>query len=204
MSKRTKWLLLAVDALLLLALIVGLCLSQKRAEQRERNAISQTAPDRRFVKTIRYRGEEYPLKRGVSTVLLIGTDNFIDDGKQMDFQQVYNENLADFLMILVFDHSSRTVTPFQICRDTMCDVPWLSINGLVGGSEVMQITLAHSYGSGREDSCINTRSAVENLLYGLSIDRYLAFSMETVPLLNDLVGGVTVKLEDDIRRRTCM
>ena len=187
-----------MEAMLVIAFVFGVYQFQKISEARERNALSEDELNRRFSKTITYQGQEYPLKRGVSTVLLIGTDNYIDDSKQNEYEAFYNRNQADFLVILAFDHSNRTVTPVQICRDTICDVPWLTVNGLVGGTERTQITLAHTYGSGKEDSCVNTRNAMENLLYGLPIDRYLAFSMETVPLVNDLVGGVKVTLEEDI------
>lgn len=197
MKKRTK-LFLVLDIALVLALALGIYIVQKRADERERRSISQEDLDRRFAQTISYNGDEYPLKRGLTTVLLIGTDNYVDDEKQFDFESFYNRNLADFLVLLAIDHSSRTVTPFQINRDTMCDVPWLSVNGLVGGTERLQITFAHTFGSGKEDSCVNTCNAVTNLLYGLPIHNYLAFSMDTVPVVNDLVGGVTVKLEEDI------
>ena len=99
---------------------------------------------------------------------------------------------------LVFDHSAHTVTPFQINRDTMCDVPWLSVNGLVGGTQWEQITFAHTYGTGKEDSCVNTRNAVSSLLYDVPIDNFFSFTMDAVPLMNDAVGGVTVTLDEDI------
>ena len=198
MSKKNKRLLIVLDLVLVLALVLGVFVYQRKAQETERQAIGSEALAKRHVKSLSYQGKNYPIKRNISSLLLIGTDNFIDDAKQNSIEAFYNDNLADFLVVLVFDHNQKTVTPFQICRDTMCEVPWLTVNGLVGGTEVMQITLAHTYGSGKEDSCVNTRNAVEKLLYGLTLDNYLAFSMETVPLLNDLVGGVTVKLEDDV------
>ncbi len=198
MKRKTKLLLLILDAVLVVGLVFGVRFYQKKTAEKDATAISQEDLSRRYVETIRYNGRNYPLNRHITTVLLIGTDNYIDDAKQNDIEAFYNFNLADFLVILAFDHSKKTVTPFQICRDTMCDVPWLSVNGLVGGTEVEHIALAHTYGSGKEDSCVNTRNAVSGLLYGLPLDRYLAFSMETVPLVNDLVGGVTVTLEDTI------
>ena len=146
----------------------------------------------RYRPSISYQGENYPLKRNTNSLLLIGTDNFIDDEKQHEGLN-YNFNLADFLVVLVFDHSAKTIIPFQICRDTMCEVPVTS-----GGTQRMQITLANTYGSGREDSCENTRKAVEGLLFEAPINYYLAFTMDTVPYVNDLLGGITVTLEDDI------
>ena len=162
--------------------------------QSRRRRVPQGA---RLLKQIRLFAQ--PLGKGAGkTGLLIGTDNFINDSKQNEIEAFYNANMADFLVILVFDHANKTVTPFQISRDTMCDIPWLSVNGKVGGTEFQHITFAHTYGSGKEDSCVNTRNAVSSLLYDVPINSYFSFSMDAVPVLNDAVGGVTVRLEDDI------
>ena len=145
-----------------------------------------------------YQENNYPVIRRMSSVLLIGTDNYVDDAKQNKIEAFYNYNQSDFLVILVFDHDKKTVTPLQIDRDTMCSVPWLSVNGLVGGYVTEQIALSHTYGSGKKDSCENVIHAVRDLLYQAPVDHYLAFTMDAVPVVNDLVGGVTVTLEDDI------
>lgn len=58
--------------------------------------------------------------------------------------------------------------------------------------------LAHTYGSGGLDSCRNTVEAVSNLLYGVKIDRYIAFTMDAVVKINDLAGVVTVTVQDDM------
>lgn len=198
MKKSTKRLLLVLDIILVLVLVAGITFIQRRTEKREAEAVAEEDLARRYTRSVEIDGKSFPLKRSMSAVLLIGTDNYIDDSKQNEIEAFYNFNLADFLVILVFDHSSKTVTPFQICRDTMCNVPWLSVNGLVGGTEFQQITFAHTYGSGKDDSCVNTRNAVSGLLYGIPIDSYFAFTMDAVPVMNDIVGGVTVRLEDDI------
>ena len=198
MKKSTKTIMLILDAVLILALVAGVWLYQRRSAEKERQAIGEEDLSRRYERSLTINGESVPLRRRLSSVLLIGTDNFIDDAKQNEIEAFYNNNMADFLVVLVFDHAAKTVTPFQINRDTMCDVPWLSVNGLVGGTEFQHITFAHTYGSGKEDSCVNTRNAVSSLLYGVPIDSYFSFTMEAVPLMNDAVGGVTVTLDEDI------
>ena len=145
-----------------------------------------------------YQEKTYPVKRRMSSVLLIGTDNYVDDTKQNRIDAFYNYNQSDFLVILVFDHDNKTVLPLQVNRDTMCAVPWLTVNGMVGGYVTEQIALAHTYGSGKDDSCENVVQAVRDLLYQAPVDHYLAFTMDAVPVINDLVGGVTVTLEDDV------
>ena len=190
-DKRNLWLFI-VEFLAAAAIIAAGLVLQHRAEEKDAALTDAETRARRFAPSITYKEKSYPLKRNVSSVLLIGTDNFAGDSKQYE-GLTYNFNLADFLVILVFDHSAKTVTPFQICRDSMCDVTMPS-----GKTERMQITLSHTYGTGGNDSCVITRNAVEGLLYGVPVDNYLAFTMDAVPLMNDLAGGVTVKLEDSI------
>ena len=147
---------------------------------------------------ILYNGQNYPVLRRFSSILVIGTDNYADTTDNVKKYGNYNYQFADFLAVLVFDHDHKTVTPFQINRDTMCEVPWLMPSGKIGGYEWMQINFSHTYGQGKEDSCENTVDAVRKLLFNAPVDHYLAFTLDAVPIMNDLVGGVTVTLEDDI------
>jgi LCP family protein required for cell wall assembly len=193
-QKKKKGKVPAIILVLLAATAVLLALSavQKRARKQDASLVSPEEAARRYRPSVSYQGESYPLKRNTSSLLLIGTDNFVDDKKQHEGLP-YNFNLADFLTVLVFDHRARTITPFQICRDTMCEVSLPS-----GETERMQITLSHSYGSGGADSCEITRKALEGLLFEVPIDSYLAFTMDTVPMVNDLLGGITIRLEEDL------
>ena len=187
-----KLLLILFIVLLLAGITGGVVYYQKTAAREDEALLEASERAKRFVPSLTYQEQDYPLKRNVRALLLIGTDNYIDDNKQYE-DLPYNFNLADFLVVLVFDNAARTITPVQICRDTMCEVFLPD-----GSTRREQITLAHTYGTGKEDSCAMTRDTVENLLFGVPIDNFFAFTMETVPLLNDLVGGVSVKLEDDI------
>ncbi len=191
-KKKGKALTFFLVLLAALAVFAAYFTVQRNAREQDAGLVSPEDAARRYRPSVSYQGETYPLKRNTSSLLLIGTDNFIDDAKQHEGLP-YNFNLADFLVVLVFDHRAKTITPFQICRDTMCEVPVTS-----GGTKRMQITLAHTYGSGGADSCENTRKAVESLLFDVPIDSYLAFTMDTVPHVNDLLGGITIWLEEDI------
>ncbi len=195
---KKKYLLLLLDIVLVIGLIAGVYFYKRREDTRDAASLAQEELSRRYGKTVSFHGQEYPLKRNLTALLLIGTDNYVDDAKQLDIESYYNLNLADFLVVLVFDHAARTVTPVQICRDTMCEVPWISVNGITDGTEFEQITFAHTYGSGKEDSCVNTLTAVSSLLYSAPVDHFFAFTMDAVPVLNDLVGGVRVRLTEDL------
>jgi anionic cell wall polymer biosynthesis LytR-Cps2A-Psr (LCP) family protein len=190
--KMKKLLIIFLEVILILCVVAGVFYFQKRAAEQDRQLVSAEDAEKRYRPSISYQGQDYPLKRNMSSVLLIGTDKIEGDGKPVDDDLTYNFNLADFIVVLVFDHSNKTVTPFQVCRDSMCDVDTLR------GLRRMQITLAHTMGNGKEESCITVKKALERLIYGVPIDNYVSFTMDAVPLLNDMVGGVTVTLEDDI------
>ncbi len=108
-----------------------------------------------------------------------------------------NPGASDAVMLLIFDEKNETWSVLQLNRDTMLDIPVLGLGGKEAGTTYGQLALAHTYGSGLEDSCINTRKAVSNLLGGISIDYYIAMNMDAVTVLNDAVGGVTVTVTDD-------
>ena len=140
-----------------------------------------------------YNGTAYARQEGLETVLLLGVDKF----KGETPEGYINNQQADFLLLLVMDKQHETCTPIQLNRDTMTQIQILGVTGEPAGTFTGQLALAHTYGSGEEDSCENTVLAVENLLYGVGIDHYVSLTMDGVALLNDLVGGVTVEVLDD-------
>ena len=114
-KKKSNTLLLILVVLLVSALGCGIFLMQQRARREDMRKLSQEDLAKRYRPSITYGGASYPLKRNMSSLLLIGTDNYIDDDKQVyDDEYYHNFNLADFLVILVFDHDRKTVTPFQV------------------------------------------------------------------------------------------
>ena len=140
-----------------------------------------------------YNGTAYARREDLETVLLLGVDKF--EGETPE--GYVNNQQTDFLLLLVMDKENETCTPIQLNRDTMTQIQILGVTGEPAGTFTGQLALAHTYGSGEEDSCENTVLAVENLLYGMEIDHYVSLTMDGVALLNDLVGGVTVEVLDD-------
>lgn len=140
-----------------------------------------------------YNGTAYAKREDLETVLLLGVDKF--EGETPE--GYINNQQADFLLLLVMDKQNETCTPIQLNRDTMTQIQILGVTGELAGTFTGQLALAHTYGSGEEDSCENTVLAVSNLLYGMEIDHYVSLTMDGVALLNDLVGGVTVEVLDD-------
>jgi len=138
-------------------------------------------------------GKDYYRNPNLSVLLIIG----VDDYGITRSESSRNTSQADFITLALFDHSDSTVRLLQLNRDTMTNVPVLDSAGNVFGLTYQQLCLAHTYGSGLADSCENTEYAVSLLLYSIPIDNYFAVTMDVIPILNDLVGGVTVTIEDD-------
>ena len=138
-------------------------------------------------------GVLYQPKENVTTILLMGID------RREDQESIGNRNggQADFLRLIVIDPNQKTVSQLQIDRDTMTPITILGVLGDRSGVRTAQISLSHGFGDGKEQSCELTVEAVSNLLLNTSIDFYVAMNMDGISELNDLVGGVTVTLQDD-------
>lgn len=142
-------------------------------------------------------GKWYLPKKDIITILGIGVDKFKDANADTDGTDYNNTQQADFLMLLALDCKNKTAALLQLNRDTMTDIPILGVFGEPAGSFKGQLALSHTYGSGGKDSCLNTVKAVSDFLLGAHIDHYISFTMDAVPKITDLVGGVEVTLSDD-------
>jgi len=143
---------------------------------------------------VEYKGEWYVAKKGVESVLLIGIDKY-DAAPQPD--RYVNDRQADFLLLLVIDHDTKSFHALHLDRDTMTEIQALGLGGKPAGTFVGQLALSHTYGSGGKDSGQLVVRAVSHLLFNVEIDHYISVTMDAVPEINDLVGGVPVKVLDD-------
>ena len=142
-----------------------------------------------------WNGKWYRRAADREAYLFIGVDN---RGTTEAAKEQGGGGQSDVLLLLVIDHADASFRVLQFDRDTMTNVPVLNVGGEVVGSRYMQLALSHSYGDGMEQSGENTVRAVSNLLYGVPIDGYASLLMDSIPILNDMVGGVTVTVEDDL------
>ena len=145
-------------------------------------------------RTITRNGVDYYPRQDITTVMVLG----IDQGGPVQASGGYmNTGAADLVMLLVFDEARQTCDVLQLNRDTMVTMPVLGLGGRKAGTYFGQLALSHTYGSGLADSCENTREAVSDFLYGITIDHYVAMNMDAIAVLNDAVGGVTVEVTED-------
>jgi LCP family protein required for cell wall assembly len=145
-------------------------------------------------KTITRNGVDYFPRQDITVLLIMGIDEF---GPVKPSEGFGNPGAADVVTLMIFDETNQQTRILSLNRDTMMDVDVLGIGGKKAGTTFMQLAVAHTYGSGMEDSCENTRDTVSNFLYGINIDHYVAANMDAIAIMNDGVGGVTVRVEDD-------
>jgi len=162
-------------------------------EIREKKLAENRGSTQKLEETLTYKGKNFVLKDNVETFLVLGLDKFDNE----DSGSYNNDKQADFLLLIVVDNEAKTCRAIHIDRDTMADVNMLGVAGDKIGTVNKQIALAHTYGNGREVSCRNTANAVSGVLMGVGVDHYASLIMEAVPVLNDLIGGVTVEIMDD-------
>ena len=173
-----KTICILLSAVLLAALVSG-CGKQAGAAEnstQETTAVT-TAPARQ-------------VRDGIQTLLVICLDAFDAPGDSGAYR---NGNRADLIMLMVIDEALGKTTALQLNPDTM--VPFTP----PGASEALEVPLGlvYSYGSGGSDSCLSGSKAVSGLLGGIPIDHYMTFTMDSIPIVNDMIGGVTVDITDD-------
>jgi len=177
-------------ALLAVFLLTGAFLLLELWEKRQ-----SFFPEQKTENTVyEYNGVEYVKNEDVESFLILGLDKFED---AINNDSYNNDQRADFLMLLVFDNSEKKFTAVHLNRDTMVNMNVLGVAGQKIGTVNKQLALAHTYGNGRDVSCRNTADAVSELLNGVKVNHYLSITMDAVPILNDLLGGVEVTVLDD-------
>lgn len=147
---------------------------------------------------IEYGGQVYERDPSVKAILCIG----VDSTGAMEQKVTGDGGQADGLFLVAHDVARDHVRILMIPRDTMTPITLTDLSGNILGKTDHHITLAYGYGDGREQSCEWTAEAVSELLSGLRIDGYLAMNTSMIPVLNDMVGGVTVQIGvDGMERR---
>ncbi len=185
-----------IAAAILLVLISTLTDRWEKSTYREEPR-QQTALDFFDENVVVWEGVRYRKTPAVSTYLIAGVDKE-SDAPATASNKYRNGGQADYLLLLTVDHTNRKIYQLQLDRDTMTDVTVLSVYGKETGTRVLQLCLAHSYGSTKDDNARYTVQAVRRLLQDIEIAGYYIVNYTAVPVLNDALGGVTVTIPDDM------
>ena len=149
------------------------------------------------LKTVTIGNVSYREKPAVTTLLIAGVDK--PEAVTNQTRDSYRDGgQADFLMLLAIDHTDKQIHQLQLERDTMAEIDILGIFGNEVGTRTEQLCLAHSFGATPEDNAKYTIRAVERLLDGMEIEGYYMIDYAAMAALNDALGGVTVKITEDM------
>ena len=152
---------------------------------------------------ILYKGGNYVLNEDLITVLVMGIDKetVVEVGGQSWEEEEGSQfagGQADALFLLLINPHDKNVYVISINRNTMAEVDVFDEEGNYQGVFTEQIALQHGYGDGKEESCLRQVKAISRMFHGIPIHGYAAVSMDAIPELNDMVGGITVEVLDDI------
>ena len=152
---------------------------------------------------ILYKDGNYVLNEDLVTVLVMGIDKetVVEVGGQSWEEEEGSQfagGQADALFLLLINPHDKNVSVISINRNSMAEVDVFDEEGNYQGIFTKQIALQHGYGDGKEESCLRQVKAVSRMFHGIPIHGYAAVSMDAIPELNDMVGGITVEVLDDI------
>lgn len=140
-------------------------------------------------------GTQYPYNRDLVNILVMGIDRASGEDRKLSLR---SNGQADFLLLISIDEKRRTVNFLQIDRDTMAEVTMLTVLGQDAGTRLAQICLAHGFGGTRERSSQLTLQAVERLLFGVHIDRFVSLNMYDIGAISGSLGGIPVMITQDM------
>lgn len=208
-EKRRKAALRRIKFTVLFVLAVGLAAAAVflyRQRQETENGLSQwnvseliadvKGEDGKFFQKdkVSYNGKTYRRNTYVKAILCMGVDRTgtMDEATTTGFG-----GQADGIILIAHDTARNTMKMLMIPRDTMTEIVLTDLSGNVLGKDIQHLTLAYAYGDGREKSCEYMAEAVSDLLDGITIDHYMAADIDSIAILNDFVGGVTVTIPSE-------
>lgn len=145
--------------------------------------------------TVTYKGKEYVYNNKIKTYLFLGIDK---SGEAIEVEDGIQGGQSDAMYLLVENTKSNTMSIISIHRNAMTMVDVYDKNGEYVGQKRLQICLQHGYGDGMRTSCVRASQTVSRLFYNLPITGYMSLRMEGVQDLTEAIGGVKVKVLEDI------
>ena len=126
---------------------------------------------------------------GVQTMLLMSLTDYQVPGS---VKTLRNDRQVDFIMLMTIDADANTTTAVQIDPDI--EVPFQHQGA--AKAEIMPLGEVFTYGSGGSDSNLNILMAASKLMDNVKIDHYMTFDADSVSIMTDMLGGVTVNITD--------
>ena len=198
-SRRRQWVLIALAVSLAAAVLAGLYLV---AQKLERDSLGGDEPkgslEGRFddPPRVEYGGKVYEQKQRLTTILLMGLEEGPGEGQAA--HDGHDGTQADLMVLLVIDPQDRTVTSIHIDPDTVAEITATGDFSFVPGIQRAQIGRQYGYGGSQPRGMTLSAQAVGRLFGGVSVDIYVLMESGAMAALNDALGGLEVRVEDDL------
>lgn len=147
--------------------------------------------------TISFQGKKYRYNDNLINILLLGID---DKGEYDEEDNATVPYQTDTVVLGTIDALNKEITFLNVPRDTVTKIQVLDFNDEVATTEYGPIAIQHSYGNQGKVTNEVTVQTVSNLLYDVPIYRYATVSLTAIPAVNDSVGGVKVKVLEDLTK----
>ena len=149
---------------------------------------------REWKRTITRDGKKYHVKSGLTTLLLLGVDNANTENTQ---SSIGTRGRMDAIMLLLLDDNTKTIQTLSISRDTMTTVEAYDLDGKFLYAGEMQITLQYGFGDSPRRCCYLGKKCVSNLLHGMTIDGVMSMTMDAIPTVVEIMGGLKLTFDED-------
>lgn len=194
-SKRRKtWLFGILASTLILGIgVLWLWQMQSRQEQLHLTAGNSVDVGSTY-RDITYNGKRYRYNNRITTILYAGLDS---EGL---IRQKYGINRAprsDSVAVAVLDEKHQKMTVIALSRDTITPVRHYNRDGKDLGTRDTYLAYGYSSGDGDKLSIATLKEAVSNLLFGIPINEYVITNRSSIPIMNRVVGGITVTVPND-------
>lgn len=194
-KQKRKMMLVCTLAVVFIVCLLGFAVKQKLDRQKSYHVSGSNSIDvGAGYRYTEYNGKKYQYNNRVTTLLYAGLDS---TGELKATASYGDKTRADSIMLVVLDEASKKMSVVAINRDTMTEVHRFSRNGNDLGTYVTHIGYAYANGDGGKASCENLKTAVSGLIGGLPISGYIVSNLNSIAMINDLVGGVTVTVPND-------
>lgn len=144
--------------------------------------------------TVTIDGKTWKLNRKQKVVLAMGVDS---KESVQSMNQYAVGGHADTILLLILNDEDRTIRMVEISRDTMVEVDVYDQDRKHLYSGPMQLTLQYAVSDSPQRGCMLMKRKVSEMLYGLPIDSYFSVTLDGLVTAVDIMGGLTVTMEQD-------
>lgn len=149
---------------------------------------------REWQRTIKYNGKKYHVKDGLTTLMLLGVDNA---GSEYAGKALGAYGRMDAIMLLLLNDKDKSITTLSISRDTITSVDVYNPKGEFLYAGNMQITFQYGFGDSPKRCCYLAKKCVSSLLHGMYIDGVMSMTMDAIPTVVDIMGGLKLTFNED-------